>query len=248
MADNIKYIHEEIVHNFNAANEIVPFLINLLEPKSVVDVGCGIGTWLKVFKDNGVKDILGIDGDYVDKKLLKIGIESFLEYNLEELYTSNKKYDLVISLEVAEHLSFANADIFVETLTGLGSIVVFSAAIPNQGGQNHINEQIPQYWIDKFEKKEFKLYDILRPAFWDNKSVDSWYRQNILIFSNKIDLPGKFNSLESFNGNYLVHPEIFNQYADNFKFYKNQFDSINLGKKNIKYYLKIFFMAIKNKF
>jgi ubiquinone/menaquinone biosynthesis C-methylase UbiE len=85
MADNIRYVHEEIVHNFKAANEVVPFIVELLNPKSIVDVGCGIGTWLKVFEDIGVGTILGIDGSYVDKKLLKIGVDKFVDFDLEPL-------------------------------------------------------------------------------------------------------------------------------------------------------------------
>lgn len=222
----IRYVHEETVHNFRAANELVPFIINLLEPKSVVDVGCGIGTWLKVFSDNGISDILGIDGDYIDQRLLKIDIKNFKEFDLEELYESKRKFDLAISLEVAEHLSSESADVFVKTLTGLSDTLVFSAAIPDQGGQNHINEQKPDYWIRKFEKEGFKLFDVLRPFFWNNKNVDSWYRQNILLFSNQIDLNNKVDSLESFYGKHLVHPEIFKYKTLGFNHYKNQYETI----------------------
>ncbi len=222
----IRYVHEEVVHNFSAANEMVPFIINLLEPKSVVDVGCGIGTWLKVFSDYGINDILGIDGNYVDKSLLKIKLETFKEFDLEKLYESERKYDLAISLEVAEHLSAESAAIFVKTLTGLSDILIFSAAIPDQGGQNHINEQKPDYWIKKFEEEGFKLFDVLRPVFWNNENVDSWYRQNIFIFSNQIDLKNKLDSLENFYGQHLVHPEIFKYKSLGFNHYKKQFDTI----------------------
>lgn len=248
MSDTIvKYVHEESVHNFKAANEVVPYLISLLNPKSVVDVGCGIGTWLKVFKDNGI-EIKGIDGDYVDKKLLKIEVEDFIDFNLEKLYISNYKYDLAISLEVAEHLSIESADVFIDTLTGLSDVVIFSAAIPNQGGQNHINEQEPNYWIQKFKRNGFKLYDILRPVFWDNENVDSWYKQNILIFSNSVDLENKFNLLKSFDGKHLVHPGILKANTDSLEYYKKHFVKINSGKKNIRYYMQLLWKSLRNKF
>jgi len=226
MNEKVRYIHEENFHNFGAANEIVPFIINILEPKSVVDVGCGIGTWLKVFKDNGVADILGIDGDYVDKEMLKINPKNFKEFNLEKLYISKRKFDLAISLEVAEHLSPRTADDFVKTLIGLSNTIIFSAAIPNQGGQNHINEQKPIYWIEKFEKRGFKLYDILRPIFWNNQNVDSWYRQNIFLFTNQINLERKLNTFKSFYGYHLVHPEIFKYKAIEHEHYKFQYERI----------------------
>ena len=243
----VKYIHEEVVHNFKAANEVVPTLIKLLEPKSVVDVGCGIGTWLKVFKDNGVKNILGIDGEYVDKNLLKIEFESFKDFDLEKLYISNSKYDLAISLEVAEHLSELNSDVFIKTLTGLSDTVIFSAAIPNQGGQNHINEKEPRYWIEKFESLEYKTLDILRPIFWNNTNIDWWYRQNFILFTKDMNLIKKLESFHSFYGTHLVHHESSKLNDLSIDYYKNQLDKINQGKKKFKFYIKLIFLFFKNK-
>ncbi|WP_165929408.1 class I SAM-dependent methyltransferase [Flavobacterium rhamnosiphilum] len=245
---NIRYVHEEIVHNFKAANEVVPFIVNLLDPKSVVDVGCGIGTWLKVFRDNGINDILGVDGDYVDKKLLKISVENFIDFDLEKLYKSEKKYDLAISLEVAEHLSFESSDIFVKTLCDLSDTIIFSAAIPDQGGQNHINEQEPKYWIEKFENEGFRLFDILRPVFWDNQNVDSWYRQNMLLFTKNVDLKAKLNSLESFTGKHLVHPVLSKGKDGSLIHYKNQLERINSGNKDVRFYLNLLLKVLKRKF
>lgn len=244
---NSKYIHEEIVHNCNAAIEVVPFLIDLLKPKSVVDVGCGTGTWLKIFLDHKINEILGIDGTYLNKEQLKIDSSKFIAYDLETLYRCEKKYDLVISLEVAEHLSSDSSDVFVETLTGLSDTVIFSAAIPNQGGQNHINEKEPKYWIEKFEKKGFKLYDVLRPVFWDNKKIDPWYRQNILLFTKKIDLNIVLEPLKNFEGKHLVHPELSKAKDDNLSIKKNQLEYINNGKKDVRFYVYLLFKALKRK-
>jgi SAM-dependent methyltransferase len=247
MADNIRYVHEEIVHNFKAANEVVPFIVELLNPKSIVDVGCGIGTWLKVFEDIGVGTILGIDGSYVDKKLLKIGVDKFVDFDLEQLYKSEIKYDLALSLEVAEHLSFESSDIFVKTLCDLSDTIIFSAAIPNQGGQNHINEQEPKYWIEKFEKEGYKLFDVLRPVFWNNLNVDSWYRQNMLLFTKNNALFPKLDSLNNFSGKHLVHPELFKGKDDSLIHYNHQLERINTGKKEVRYYLKLLYVALKRK-
>ena len=245
---DIKYVHYEQVHNFAAAKEVVPFLMNLLNPKSVVDVGCGTGTWLKVFSDNGISDFLGIDGEYVDKDALKIKRESFIEFDLERLYLSNKKFDLAISLEVAEHLKEESAEIFVKTLTNLSDVIVFSAAIPNQGGQNHLNEQEPFYWISKFENEGFKCYDVLRPIFWENKNVDCWYKQNILLFTKNSALSDKLNSFNTFLNRHLVHPELLKIKEGMLKSQKNNYDIIVNGKKGSKFYFKILFNAIKIKF
>ena len=247
MTDNIRYVHEEVVHNFKAANEVVPYILELLDPKSVVDVGCGIGTWLKVFQDNGIDNILGIDGDYVDKSLLKIDKNKFIDYDLEKFYKSEIKFDLAISLEVAEHLSELSADVFIQTLIGLSNNVIFSAAIPFQGGQNHINEKEPTYWIRKFEKEGYKLLDVFRPIFWDNKNVDSWYRQNILFFTKNQSVYNKLNSLENYCGKHLVHPDFFSMKEGQLNFQKREMEKILRGKKVIKFYFKILLKALKFK-
>jgi SAM-dependent methyltransferase len=248
MKETIRYIHEETVHNFKAAREVVPFVLELLGSKSVVDVGCGIGTWLKVFEENGISAILGIDGSYVDKSLLKIDKHNFVDFDLEKVYHTDRKFDLAISLEVAEHLSIDSSDVFVKTITNLSDTVIFSAAIPEQGGQNHINEQEPKYWIEKFEKEGYQLFDVLRPIFWDNQNVDSWYRQNMLLFTKNVDVKVKLDSLESFAGKHLVHPILSKGKDVNLIHFKNQVERINAGNKDVRYYLGLLLKALKRKF
>ena len=118
----------------------------------------------------GVNDVLGIDGSWVNKDLLHkyINPEEFLEHNLEKKIKLDKKYDLVLSLEDAEHLDKDSADVFVQNLVNSGNLILFSAAIPNQGGQNHINEQWLTYWEEKFAKYNYVIQDIIRPIFWNN--------------------------------------------------------------------------------
>ncbi len=126
---NTLYIHEENVHNLTAPREVIPIIMSITTPKSVLDVGCGIGTWLKVFEEHGIKDYLGVDGNYVDFKKLKISQEKFHTQDLREYWSLNRKFDLVISLEVAEHLPEANADQFVKILVEHSDSIIFSAAI-----------------------------------------------------------------------------------------------------------------------
>ncbi len=183
----MKYKHKKRSHNLISPRIIVPEIMRLLSPKSVVDIGCGTGTFLNVFKSLGVTDILGIDGAWVNKNLLYENITpgEFLEYDLESKITLNKKYDLVLSLEVAEHLSYKSANLFVKSLVNAGKMIVFSAAIPYQGGQNHINEQWLTYWEEKFAKHNYVIHDILRPIFWDNPDVFFWYKQNMVLLAPK---------------------------------------------------------------
>ena len=97
----------------------------------------------------------------------------------------NKKYDLAICLEVAEHISEKNSYILLNNLTNASDVVLFSAAIPLQGGTNHINENYPTYWIKKFSKFKYEPYDCLRWKFWDDDDIEFWYRQNIMFFVKK---------------------------------------------------------------
>jgi len=168
--------------SMRSAREVVPFIINLIQPKQVIDIGCGLGAWLSVFQEYGVKKIIGVDGDYVNRKLLRIPVESFIPHNLEKPFKVGQKFDLVLSLEVAEHLSPESSNTFIETLSNLGPAILFSAAIPYQPGESHINCQWPDYWADLFNQKGYVLFDCLRTKYWQNKNVNWWYAQNMLLF------------------------------------------------------------------
>ena len=167
-----------------SAEIIVPLLLDLVDPKSVVDVGCGIGSWLSVFKEHGIDDILGIDGKWVDKKMLMIPGEKFISSDLEKPIEVNRHFDLVVSLEVAEHIRPEHASSFVKSLVDLGPVILFSAAIPLQVGKHHVNEQWPDYWVKHFEDHGYSAIDAIRKQIWQNEDVEYWYAQNILIFAD----------------------------------------------------------------
>jgi len=200
--NNIKYKHTTELHNLESPSVVVPIINSLLEPKSVVDFGCGLGTWLKVFKDSGIDNLLGLDGDWIDRSKFEASvIGSFKEVDLEKEIKLEKKYDLAISLEVAEHLHKDSASIFVENLINASDIVVFSAAVPMQGGQNHINEQPLTYWINLFNEYGYKFNDIIRGRIWNMEKVFWWYKQNMVVFS-KHDL--NITPIYPIN---ILHPE-----------------------------------------
>lgn len=203
-----KFFHNEKLHNLQSPRELVPVLVQLFEPQSVVDFGCGIGTFLYCFKENGVPKVMGMDGKWVDKNLLSKYIDEheFTSTNLEQADLGHKeRYDLAISLEVAEHLSPESADNFVRNMTSLSDNIVFSAAVPGQGGQGHVNEQWPEYWIAKFEKHGYTCHDILRPYLWNNPNIFWWYKQNILVFTKN---PAFTHSLKVPKLYNIAHPEM----------------------------------------
>ncbi len=169
----------------NSAKVIVPLVLEQINPESLVDVGCGTGTWLSIFKDHGVTDVLGIDGDYVDRATLEVPATEFLAHDLTKPLRINRQFDLVVSLEVGEHLPAASAETFVDSLTQLGPVILFSAAIPFQGGTNHVNEQWPDYWVKLFETRGFVAIDSLRKHLWQNDTIEFWYAQNIMFFAQQ---------------------------------------------------------------
>ncbi len=166
-----------------SAEEIVPLLLAMTGARSVVDVGCGIGTWLASFQRHHVDDVLGFDGTHVERASLEIPSERFRAWDLEQPLLIDRTFDLACCLEVAEHLSEPRADTLVDDLARLAPIVLFSAAIPLQGGIGHINERWPTYWVEKFTKRGLIVVDAIRPAVWDNNRVAMWYSQNCLLFA-----------------------------------------------------------------
>lgn len=158
-------------------------------PASVVDVGSGPGAWLVEFQRRGTKEILGIDGPWLDKSSLLIPASSFRSQDLEQSLVVNRTFDLAVNLEVAEHLSRSRAESFVSDLTRLAPIVLFSAAIPGQGGTGHINEEWPDYWARVFARHDYLALDVLRPALWADARISYWYRQNLVLYVRADRLP-----------------------------------------------------------
>jgi SAM-dependent methyltransferase len=171
-----------------SAREVVPLVMELVHPRSVVDVGCGGGAWLSVFKEHGVRDVLGVDGPWATKHW-KISPAEFVEHDLTQPLQLGRKFDLVMCLEVAEHLPQESARGFVGSLAALGETILFSAAVPLQGGTSHVNEQWPDYWAALFKELGYAPVDCLRRRIWDNEKVDWWYAQNALFFLNPESSP-----------------------------------------------------------
>ena len=151
---NHKFYNSQLTQSRNSASYIVPIINNWFKPKTIIDIGCGIGAWLEIWKhQSNVHEIKGLDAQFVNKSLMRIDLDTeFIEVDLNNKLPELKRYDLVTCLEVAEHLEESRADSFVEDLTNLSNIVLFSAAIPGQEGTQHINEQYLGYWIEKFKQ------------------------------------------------------------------------------------------------
>lgn len=184
----------------SSAEVILGLIYNIYTPKSVVDIGCGQGVWLNMAESLGAITLKGFDGDWIKEEDLFSKNIDFLPVNLSEsLPKLNEKYDLCISLEVAEHLPEDKAEGFIDLLCEASNTILFGAAIKHQGGTNHINEQWQTYWIKLFESRGYECVDCIRGTTWSDASVEWWYKQNTFIFikSNSLGVRTKeFKGLE----------------------------------------------------
>lgn len=195
--------------SLRSALVVLDRFFKIIQVKSVIDIGCGIGTWLNAARQVApCVEIFGVDQPH-GKTTLQIDRDVFQAVDFNQAFYLGKRFDLALCLEVAEHLDESVADTFVKSLCDHSDTILFSAAIPGQGGVHHVNEQWPSYWVQKFEKEGYKVFDVIRPHIWKDSRVEVWYRQNILVFSKA---PHHINLLSSVDACLpvdLAHPELF---------------------------------------
>jgi len=165
-----------------SAERILPLVAAPLAPKSVLDVGCGRGLWLAAWTQLGVTDVLGLDGDYLERDRLAIPPAQFRSKDIARPFDLGRRWDLVQCLEVAEHIPPAAGEVLVQNLARHGDRILFSAAVPGQGGHNHINERPLAYWRDLFEQHGYRAFDLVRPRVAADPAIDLWYRFNVLLY------------------------------------------------------------------
>ena len=168
-----------------SARAVAGLLLPEMKITSLLDVGAGHGAWAAEWLGAGVIDVLAVDGDYVARDQLAIPARNFMAHDLATPLDLGRQFDLVQTLEVAEHLPHAKADLFVENLIAHGDVILFSAAVPHQGGEHHVNEQPPEYWRAKFAARDYAVYDFVRPGLVGAEGVMPWYRFNSYIYANQ---------------------------------------------------------------
>ena len=194
------------------ANRVLQLVYDKMKVRSVLDVGCGRGLWLAVAGGLGAIETIGIEGPWIKSETSYIALDRILTRDLELGFDLNRTFDLVMSIEVAEHLSPAAAENFVTSLARHGDFILFSAAIPFQPGTGHINCQFPDYWARLFSEHDYQPVDFIRPAIWNDSAMHLWIRQNMLAF-----VSAQFLSKNSWARKVaaasrplsIVHPELF---------------------------------------
>lgn len=205
----------------SSAAVVVPMIVDLTKPKSVLDVGCGVGPWLAEFSAAGVQNCHGIDGPWVDKRRFCLGPGRFTAFDFNTAATPFKpalprdRFDLVVTLEFLEHVRPDAAKPLVDLLSSLSDTVLMSAALPGQGGTNHVNEQWIDYWAALFQTHGYQPLDFLRFLIWDDERISPWYRQNLMFFFRGSPPPdlvaaAEASALDQLRApRRLVHPGVF---------------------------------------
>jgi SAM-dependent methyltransferase len=168
-------------------------IVHDLRPKRVIDVGCGTGALLEAMRDRGC-DVSGMEKSTVALEYCRSRGLDIREFDLEQdsiAIADDKRCDVVVSMEVAEHLPPSVVEKYVDLLTSLGPVIVFTAATPGQGGHDHINEQPHEYWFDKFERRGFRYNPQISERWrreWEaTGQVQDWYYRNIMLLERTGD-------------------------------------------------------------
>jgi len=165
-----------------SARALLPHMTDALGVGSVLDVGCGAGAWLAAYGGLGISDHVGVDGDYVDRSMLLVAAARFLPRDIATPFDLGRQFDLVQCLEVGEHVPTAASATLVDNIVRHGRHALFSAAVPGQGGEEHVNEQPYAFWRDLFVARDYRLFDFVRPRIQDDDRIEPWYRYNVLFF------------------------------------------------------------------
>ena len=201
--------------SLKSAEHYLAYLWTFFSPGSVVDLGCGAGTWLKAAGNLGAKKLVGYDGEWNNQQNMIDERIKFIPVNLNEFIISSEKFDLAMSLEVAEHLQSESSEGFVKSLTELSDVVIFGAAYKGQGGTNHINERLHSYWGYLFQKQGYAIFDLFRSVFWGHEEIDICYTQNTFLYVDKSHVLYKsliqkgFKELSNLAYMNCVHPALY---------------------------------------
>jgi SAM-dependent methyltransferase len=229
---SVDYEHSRIQQPLDGPRVVLSLVFEKWKPKSLLDVGCGIGNWGKAAMDLGVPDVAGIDGIAIAKEILMLPEQCFQTHDLTNPWSLGRKFDTVICLEVAEHLDEKHAVTLVKSLAAHGDSILFSAACPGQKGRHHVNCQWPKYWQALFNSEGFSCDDSLRWAIWNDPRVEACYRQNVFYAVKDRENAGREERIMP-----VLHPEA----------QQETLSAVENGSMGVKWYFSIPFQGLRAK-
>jgi SAM-dependent methyltransferase len=195
MKSDETYRYDELFYDYmipgasRSARALLPVVLGAIPVQSVLDIGSGAGAWLAEYRRLGILDYFGVDGDYVMANRLMIEPSRFFPQDITRPFKLDRQFDLVQCLEVAEHIPLAASGVLVDNIVQHGKLVLFSAAVPGQGGERHVNERPYEFWRDMFADRGFRLFDFVRPRVLMMFEIESWYRYNVMLFVHDAIIP-----------------------------------------------------------
>jgi cyclopropane fatty-acyl-phospholipid synthase-like methyltransferase len=169
------------INGYNFAKLIIPLLQFGLKIESILDIGSGSGGFLYGCQELGINDFLGVDGEHVKESLI-IPHDKFICKDLKHEFDLKRKFDLIVTLEVVEHIEKDFEDNFFNSLFNHGDLILFSGAQEKQPGIHHVNCQSLEYWIKKFEDNQYKHIDAITNIIRQSSHIPGWYRLNTMLF------------------------------------------------------------------
>lgn len=186
------------------------FISEMRALRSVVDFGCGLASWLHTAQHLGATEIRGYDDAGLPLEARGLRSQEFFPADLGRFIEPEKKFDLAICLEAAQYIPSDGAITLIRSLCSSSDWVLFSAALPYQGGIDHVSENWMEHWAGLFRENGFLCYDILRMKFWHDATIAFYYRQNACLYVR----PGAHHSLDARGYEpsqcppSLIHPEL----------------------------------------
>ena len=236
----IDFNHSCNIHTLKGPQAALPVILEITRAKSLLDVGCGVGLWLKAAQALDITDVFGVDGVAIPPEQLTIACALFRQQDLTRSWSLGRRFEAAICLEVAEHLDERSAVVLIAALTAHSDCVIFGAACPGQPGQHHVNCQWPAYWQKLFNDHKYVCTDEVRWRIWDDERIEPWYRQNIFIARRNPGHAGREPRIPA-----AVHPAIY-QLMDEAHFSKTM-KEVARGQLPWTWYLKIPLLGLARK-